>query len=55
MEKNCWKSTEFDTKFEEDDLSLLISRYDRIGNGYITSNDFIQGFLPRHAYDYRYL
>ena len=54
MEKNCGKVREFDTKFAEEDVRLLIARLDQVGNGYLNVTDFVNAFLPKKAYDKRY-
>ena len=46
LEKYCSQFKEFDKKFCEEDIKLLIAKYDRIGNGYLRELDFISGFLP---------
>ena len=41
MEKNCMETKEFDTIFKLEDVELLISKFDRIGNGYWSCLDII--------------
>ncbi len=54
MEKNCSKTREFDTKFTEEEVRLLIARFDQVGNGYLSATDLVNAFLPKKAYDHRY-
>ncbi|KRX01231.1 hypothetical protein PPERSA_05817 [Pseudocohnilembus persalinus] len=50
LSKYFFQNREFDTKFDIEEVQLLLSKYDKLGYGFLLQTNLDQAFLPKKLY-----